>query len=140
MYKFALWARERTASTGTGDITLSGALPGFATFSSQLAANDTVIYSIHDGDSRELGVGTLISNTVLERTTVKATLQGGVFSAGGGKLNLSGNAIVACSDSAELLTWASGIRESTGHTGEVLVVEGTGLAALSGVVDGGVVP
>ena len=130
--KYVLWAKENTPTTGTGDIGLGGAATGFVTFGSQLVAGDQVVYSIVDGANRELGVGTYQSGGTLARTTIRATLEGGSFALNPTLgINLSGSAQVFSSDDATLLTWAEGIRKSTGKEGEILVVGSDGIAALS---------
>lgn len=67
--------KETTATTGTGTVTLAGAVTGFRTFSSVMATSDTCFYAIVDeatGDW-ETGLGTLASSTTLARTTVIAS-------------------------------------------------------------------
>jgi len=69
--KLADRVRETTTSTGTGAITLGGAVAGFVSFSSVLSTNDTTYYVIVSPTATdwEVGVGTYSSNT-LTRTTV----------------------------------------------------------------------
>lgn len=63
--------KETTTTTGTGTVTLAGAVSGFRTFSSVMATSDTCYYCIDDGAGNwEVGVGTLASSTTLARTTV----------------------------------------------------------------------
>jgi len=66
---------ETTTTTGTGALTLAGAVTGYRTFASVMAASDTCIYYIEgiDGSGNatgeyEAGIGTF--NTTLTRTTV----------------------------------------------------------------------
>ena len=61
--------KETTTTTGTGTITLGGAVTGFRTFSSVLSDNDTTYYAIVGETQFEVGLGTYSSNT-LARTTV----------------------------------------------------------------------
>lgn len=63
--------KETTTTTGTGDITLAGAVEGFQSFSSALSDADTTYYAIshRDADEWEVGLGTY-SSGVLTRTTV----------------------------------------------------------------------
>jgi len=63
--------KETTTTTGTGDITLAGAVEGFQSFSSALSDADTTYYAIsnRDADEWEVGLGTY-SSDVLTRTTV----------------------------------------------------------------------
>jgi hypothetical protein len=63
--------KETTTTTGTGAITLDGAVTGFEAFSAALAANDTCYYCIAGGAEWEVGYGTY--NTTLTRTTVYAS-------------------------------------------------------------------
>jgi hypothetical protein len=63
--------RETTSTTGTGAVTLAGAVAGFRTFSSVLTNSDTTYYAIvtTTGSAWEVGLGTYSAN-VLTRTTV----------------------------------------------------------------------
>jgi beta-glucanase (GH16 family) len=69
--------RETTTSTGTGDITLTGAVRGFRSFSSVCSANDTVYCCIVAVDQNGLPTGdwevgnyTYVSANTLARTVV----------------------------------------------------------------------
>lgn len=72
---FELRVLETTTTTGTGALTLAGAVTGYRTFASVMAASDTCYYYIEAVDSNgnatgdyEAGIGTY--NTTLTRTTV----------------------------------------------------------------------
>lgn len=67
--------QETTTTTGTGTLTLGGAVTNFRTFSSQMATSDTCFYCIVDdvNGAWEVGLGTLASSTTLARTTVLAS-------------------------------------------------------------------
>ncbi len=66
--------RETTVTTGTGTVSLQGAVPGFQTFVSAIGDNNTTYYAIvhRTADEWELGVGTVDDQTTdtLARTTV----------------------------------------------------------------------
>lgn len=64
--------QETTTTTGTGTITLAGAVSGYKTFSSRMATSDTCWYAIVDSATGawETGLGTLASSTTLARTTI----------------------------------------------------------------------
>lgn len=65
--------KETTTTTGTGNLTLGGAVTGFQAFSAVCANNDTFFYAIYaDGSSEyEVGLGTYVSATpAIARTSV----------------------------------------------------------------------
>jgi hypothetical protein len=79
--------RETTTSTGTGTITLAGAVTGFQTFSAIGNANTTYYTIAGQGTSEwEVGIGTYTSSgTTLSRDTVLSSSNSGSlvnFSAG----------------------------------------------------------
>ena len=68
--------KETTSTTGTGTITLAGAVTNFETFASNLSDGDTTYYAIVDGANNafEVGLGTFTaSGTTLARTTIIAS-------------------------------------------------------------------
>lgn len=67
--------KETTTTTGTGALTLVGAVAGFRAFSSVMAASDTCFYAITGPTEWETGLGTF--NTTLTRTTVLASSNAG---------------------------------------------------------------
>lgn len=72
--------KETSATTGTGALTLGGAVYQFQTFSSVYSDGDTFYYCIADqnGPNWEVGVGTYTaSGNKLTRTTVLASTNGG---------------------------------------------------------------
>lgn len=62
--------KETTTTTGTGNITLAGAATGYATFTSQFVAGDTVSYAILSATEREVGTGTMLTTTTFSRDEV----------------------------------------------------------------------
>lgn len=76
--------RETSSSSGTGDITLSGAPTGWRTFASQLSTGDTFPYVVEGRDANgaqtaewETGIGTWSATGKLQRTLVTASSNGG---------------------------------------------------------------
>lgn len=72
--RFADRVKETTTTTGTGAITLAGAVTGFRTFASALSSGDRVYYAIVTAVSQtewEVGIGTF--TTTLARDTVLAS-------------------------------------------------------------------
>ena len=62
--------KETTTTTGTGTITLAGAVTGFQAFS-VLGDGNSTYYTITDGTDFEVGIGTYtLSGTTLSRTTI----------------------------------------------------------------------
>jgi hypothetical protein len=73
MIKFYDRVKETTATTGTGDITLAGAVTQFVSFSSRFAVNgNTFYYTIagQTGGEWETGRGYLSASTTLVRDKV----------------------------------------------------------------------
>lgn len=72
--------QETTVTTGTGDITLAGAVSGFKSFGSVMANGDTTYYAIIGSTVStewEIGLGTYTTaGTLLTRTTVLANSLG----------------------------------------------------------------
>jgi hypothetical protein len=70
---------ETTTSTGTGSISLGGAVTGYQTFVSGIGDGNSCAYVISDGTSWEVGVGTVTAGSpdTLSRDTVKASSNGG---------------------------------------------------------------
>jgi 6-phosphogluconolactonase (cycloisomerase 2 family) len=65
--------QETSTTTGTGAITLAGAVTGFRTFGSVMVNTDTTYYTITDQTSSanwEVGLGTWGTGNVLTRTTI----------------------------------------------------------------------
>lgn len=67
--------KETSTTTGTGNITLAGAVAQFVTFTSRFAIGETIYYAIvgQTGTEWEVGIGTLSGTTTLVRTTVTAS-------------------------------------------------------------------
>lgn len=62
--------KETTTTTGTGTITLLGAVTGFATFASRMATGDSFVYCINLSGEWEVGEGTLVSSSTMSRDRV----------------------------------------------------------------------
>lgn len=82
--------QETTATTGTGTITLAGAVSGFQSFAT-IGNGNTTYYCITSGANWEVGIGTYTaSGTLLARTTILAS------SAAGAAITLAGTSNVFC--------------------------------------------
>lgn len=82
---FANRVAATTTTTGTGALDLSGPLIGYRSFATAFSVGDTLGYVVVDettGDF-ECGIGTMLTPTSLERTSVDNS------SAGGAKVNFA---------------------------------------------------
>jgi len=79
--------KEESSTTGTGTLTLTGAVPGFETFSSAIGNTNTTYYAIQNQDTPTefevglgtVGAGTLSRDTILSSSNSDAAVN---FSAG----------------------------------------------------------
>jgi len=79
--------KESSLTSGSGTITLNGAVAGYQSFSAALSNGDTTYYTITNSDQWEVGIGTYTSGT-LSRDTILSS------SASNAKLSLSGQSYV----------------------------------------------
>lgn len=121
---------ETTTSTGTGSITLAGAVTGFRAFSAVCANNDTVDYTIYgvDGNGNpngqwESGLGTWTTGGTLARTTPQAGSSATPvsFSAGTKNVMLSPTAVTLTQNPIESLIIAVGDETTAITTGNAKV-------------------
>ena len=87
--------QEVTTTTGTGTVSLGGAVTGFQTFS-VVGDGNTTYYAITSSNSWEVGIGTYTaSGTTLSRDTILES------SNSGSAITLSGTSYVFCTYPAE---------------------------------------
>jgi fibronectin-binding autotransporter adhesin len=111
--------KETSSSSGTGNIALGGAFPGYQTFNAAIASGSTVYYTIHnltagvDGEW-EVGVGTFTSPATLARTTVLSSSTGSLinFTAGASGLEVF---ITQPAEEAVYINQATGKVEAFGN-------------------------
>lgn len=69
--------QETSTTSGTGALTLAGAVNGFQSFSSAIGNGNTTYYAISDGTNWEIGLGTYTSSgNTLSRDTVLSSSNG----------------------------------------------------------------
>jgi hypothetical protein len=86
--------QEVSTTSGTGTLTLSGAVAGFQTFSTAIGNGNTTFYTIFDNTAYvwEVGIGTVGAGT-LARTTVLSNSSGNTS-----PINLAGNSVFVWCD------------------------------------------
>lgn len=101
------WLGEYTSTIGTGDITLGGAIDGFAGFSN-VGENVDVYYTVMDALDKETGIGTLTGGKLV-RKDIHATLVDGAYVKNGSAINLSGDAQVYGTVNAHFLDYVQAV-------------------------------
>lgn len=122
--------QETTTTTGTGTVTLAGAVTGFQSFS-VIGDGNTTYYSIAGGSEWELGIGTYTaSGTTLSRDTVLESSNGGSL------VNFSaGSKSVFCTYPAERSMYVDGTTITPATTATLPIISGgtgSNTAAFSG--------
>lgn len=81
--------QETSATTGTGTLTLAGAVTGYQAFSAAFVTGQTVYYAVTNGTAWEVGRGTYTtSGTTLSRDAVLASSNSGSLVSFTGTLNV----------------------------------------------------
>jgi len=110
--------QETTTTTGTGTVTLAGAVTGFQTFS-VIGDGNTCYYAITSGNNWEVGLGTYTaSGTTLSRDTILES------SNAGSAITLSGTSNV-------FVTYPA---EKSGHKDSTNTIYSEQLGASNGIV------
>lgn len=76
--------RETSTTTGTGTLTLDGAVTGFRTFSSAIGDTNTCYYTITLGADYEVGLGTVGAGTLARTTVLKSSNSNNAVNFGAG--------------------------------------------------------
>ena len=127
---FADLVKETTSTTGTGTLTLTGAVTNFQSFAAIGNAN-TTYYRLISGIASEVGIGTYSSaGTTLSRDTVLYSTAGGTT-----KITVAAGATVICTYPAEkiVILDASGNATGLGTPAAFVATNVTGLPLSTGV-------
>jgi hypothetical protein len=76
--------RETSTTTGTGTLTLDGAVTGFRTFGSAIGSGNTCYYTITLGTDWEVGLGTVGTGTLARTTVLKSSNSNNAVNFGAG--------------------------------------------------------
>ncbi len=91
------WTEERSSTQGAGDIIVSGALSGAGVPLRDSLSAGLIWYSIANGNNREAGVGTFDGVDTIQRTTIGATWDAGIYNQSSpSPINLVGPSVVSC--------------------------------------------
>lgn len=94
--------KETTTTSGTGTVSLAGAVSGYQSFGSAFTNGQVVGYCLVDGNNWEVGYGTWSTGNNLARTTVLASTNSNT------QINLSGGTTsVFCTMPADFVTKTS---------------------------------
>lgn len=105
--------RETSTTTGTGALTLAGAVTGYRAFSSVCSTNDTCFYVIahQSANEWECGLGTYSAANTLTRTTVHSSTNSNAavsFSAGTKDVFISSTATLLGTSTEKVFTISDG--------------------------------
>jgi len=80
--------QETSTTTGTGTLTLGGAVSGFQTFSSAIGNTNTTYYAIQNGAEWEVGIGTVGAGTLSRDTILESSNAGSAVNLSAGTKNV----------------------------------------------------
>jgi hypothetical protein len=138
-YQVADRILETTTTTGTGTITLLGAVGSYRAFSSVILANgDMFPYVIAGGAEWETGIGTRLSATTFSRVPTSSSNAGALvsFSAGTKEVWIDFTAAHITSLAANNLVINAGMEVSQRFGTSAVVMNPGNTAAVANVVDG----
>jgi hypothetical protein len=114
---------ETTSTSGTGTLTLSGAVSGYQTFAA-IGNGNTTYYTITNGTDWEVGIGTYTSSgTTLSRDTVLSS------SSGGSKITVTPGSFVFVDYPASKAVYEDASDNVTGYSISGGTINGTTLGA-----------
>jgi len=125
--------RETSTTTGTGTLTLDGAVSGFQTFSTAIGNTNTCYYTITLGADWEVGLGTVAAGTLARTTILKSSNAGSAVNFGSGTKDVFvtyAADVAAITSTAQTFTAAqtfrasNSIRSEAASTQDAIVIAG----------------
>jgi len=125
--------RETSTTTGTGTLTLDGAVTGFRTFGSAIGDGNTCYYTITLGADWEVGLGTVGTGTLARTTVLKSSNSNSAVNFGAGTKDVfvtySADVAVITSaaqtfTAAQTFRAANAIRSEVASTQDAVVIAG----------------
>ena len=125
--------RETSTTTGTGTLTLDGAVTGFRTFSSAIGDTNTCYYTITLAADYEVGLGTVGAGTLARTTILKSSNSNNAVNFGAGTKDVfatyPGEKAVVTDNTqtfvaAQTFRAASAIRSEAASTQDAIVIAG----------------
>jgi hypothetical protein len=114
--------RETSTTTGTGTLTLDGAVTGFRTFGSAIGDGNTCYYTITLGADWEVGLGTVGTGTLARTTVLKSSNSNNAVNFGAGTKDVFvtyAADVAAITSAAQTFTAAQTFRASNAIRSEV---------------------
>jgi len=125
--------RETSTTTGTGTLTLDGAVTGFRTFGSAIGDGNTCYYTITLGADYEIGLGTVGTGTLARTTVLKSSNSNSAVNFGAGTKDVFvtyAADVAAITSAAQTFTAAqtfrasNAIRSEAASTQDAIVIAG----------------
>lgn len=125
--------RETSTTTGTGTLTLDGAVTGFRTFGSAIGSGNTCYYTITLGADYEIGLGTVGTGTLARTTVLKSSNSNNAVNFGAGTKDVFvtyAADVAAITSAAQTFTAAqtfrasNAIRSEAASTQDAIVIAG----------------
>ncbi len=125
--------RETSTTTGTGTLTLDGAVTGFRTFGSAIGDGNTCYYTITLGADWEVGLGTVGTGTLARTTVLKSSNSNNAVNFGAGTKDVFvtyAADVAAITSAAQTFTAAqtfrasNAIRSEAASTQDAIVIAG----------------
>lgn len=99
----ANFVKQISSTVGTGSILLDGTVDGFVSFVSRYPDNSNLIYTIEEGNNREIGIGIYNSgpNTITRSHILENNINGVFNKPGISAMDLSGSAIISVAPTSQ---------------------------------------